>query len=80
MKIGVVAESQPGESRVAASPDAIRSYIKKGLGVTVAAGAGRGSFIPDEAFAQAGAEIAAKAGDLSQADIVLTVRRPSAAG
>ena len=79
MKIGVVAESQPGESRVAASPDAVRSYIKKGLGVTVAAGAGRGSFIPDEAFAQAGAEIAAKAGDLSQADIVLTVRRPSAA-
>jgi NAD(P) transhydrogenase subunit alpha len=79
MKIAVVAESQPGESRVAASPDTVKSYVRKGLGVAVAAGAGGLSFISDAAFAQAGAEIAANAGGLSDADIVLTVRRPSPA-
>jgi NAD(P) transhydrogenase subunit alpha len=79
MKIAVVAEGQPGESRVAASPDSVKSYIKKGLGVVVTAGAGRGSFIPDEAFAQAGAAIIADGAGLADADIVLTVRRPSPA-
>ena len=38
MKIAVVAESQPGESRVAASPDTVKGYIKKGLSVAIAAG------------------------------------------
>src|SRR5437016_1734910 len=78
MKIAVVAESQPGESRVAASPDTVKSYIKKGLSVAVATGAGRGSFISDGAFAQAGANIVGNPAGLSDADIVLTVRRPSA--
>src|SRR5438874_5730703 len=75
MKIAV-AESQPGEARIAASPDTVKAYGKKGAAVTVPAGAGQGSFISDEAFAQAGAEILA-GGGVNHADIVLTVRRPS---
>lgn len=75
MKIAV-AESQPGEARIAASPDTVKAYAKKGVAVTVPAGAGQGSFISDEAFAQAGAEILA-GGGVNHADIVLTVRRPS---
>jgi H+-translocating NAD(P) transhydrogenase subunit alpha len=77
MKIAVAAETQPGESRVAASPDTVKSYAKKGLSVAVAAGAGRGSFIPDEAFAQAGAQIVPDRAGAPDADILLTVRRPT---
>ncbi len=44
------------------------------------AGAGRGSFFPDQAFADAGAKIVPTAAEaLKDADIVLKVRRPSAA-
>ena len=77
MKIAVVAEAQPGESRVAASPDTVKAYAKKGISVSIPAGAGSGSFISDEAFAQAGAEIAAAGSAQSDADIILTVRRPT---
>ena len=77
MKIAVAAETQPGESRVAASPDTVKSYAKKGLSIAVATGAGRGSFIPDEAFAKAGAQIVADGAGVRDADILLTVRRPT---
>ncbi|MGE4253422.1 MAG: Re/Si-specific NAD(P)(+) transhydrogenase subunit alpha [Parvibaculaceae bacterium] len=77
MQIAVLSETHPGEARVAATPDTVKAYIKKGLSVVVAAGAGKGSFISDDAFAQAGAKIAASPADLTDADIVLGVRRPS---
>ena len=75
MKIAIPAETQPGEARVAASPDTVKAYVKKGLEVVVQGGAGEGSHIADEAFATAGAKIAKDA--VKDADIVLTVRRPS---
>ena len=75
MKIAIPAETQPGEARVAASPDTVKAYVKKGLEVVVQAGAGEGSHIADEAFAAAGAKIAKDA--VKDADIVLTVRRAS---
>lgn len=75
MKIAVPTETQAGESRVAASPDTVKAYVKKGAEVWVQAGAGRGASITDDAYAAAGAKI----GDnvVSDADIVLGVRRPS---
>ncbi len=76
MKLAIPTESFPGEARVAASPDTVKAYVKKGLEVAVQAGAGAGAFISDEAFAAAGAKIV-KDG-FGDADIVLTVRRPSA--
>ena len=79
MQIAVLNETHPGEARVAATPDTIRTYVKKGLSAVVAAGAGKGSFISDDAFAQAGAKIAASPAELAEADIVLGVRRPSVA-
>ncbi len=75
MKLGVPAESQAGEARVAASPDMVKAYVKKGLAVSVQAGAGRGAHISDNAYAAAGAEIVP--GDFSDCDIIVTVRRPS---
>ena len=79
MKIAIPAESHPGESRVAASPDTVKAYAKKGLKVAVEAGAGAKAFIGDEAFAAAGAEIVKGSDGFGDADIILTVRRPSEA-
>jgi NAD(P) transhydrogenase subunit alpha len=76
MKIAIPTETQVGESRIAASPDTVKAYVKKGAEVWVEAGAGRGASITDEAFAAAGARIGGD--DVVQgADIVLGVRRPS---
>ncbi|MGH6853809.1 MAG: Re/Si-specific NAD(P)(+) transhydrogenase subunit alpha [Aestuariivirga sp.] len=75
MKLAIPTETFPGEARVAASPDTVKAYVKKGLEVAVQAGAGAGSHISDEAFAGAGAKIVKNG--FSDADIVLTVRRPS---
>ena len=42
MKIAVPTETQAGEQRVAASPDTVKAYVKKGLEVVVQQGAGAG--------------------------------------
>jgi NAD(P) transhydrogenase subunit alpha len=78
MKIGVLAERHPGESRVAVSPDSVKAYVKKGAAIAVEAGAGAGSFISDTNFADAGASMVAGADAAKDADVVLTVRRPEA--
>lgn len=75
MKIAIPTETQAGERRVAASPDTIKNFIKKGAEVWVQAGAGAGASISDDAFAAVGAKIAADG--LPDPDIVLSVRRPS---
>ncbi|MCA0433431.1 MAG: Re/Si-specific NAD(P)(+) transhydrogenase subunit alpha [Proteobacteria bacterium] len=77
MKIAVPAESHPGEARVAASPDTVKAYVKKGVQVAVQAGAGLGANISDEAFQAAGAEIVKGPGVVKDADLVLTIRRPA---
>ena len=71
-------ESDPNEPRVAASPDTAKRLTALGFAVVVEAGAGTLSRIPDEDFAKAGATIG-KASDAGTADVVLKVRRPSAA-
>jgi H+-translocating NAD(P) transhydrogenase subunit alpha len=76
MKIAVPQEVQAGEARVAASPDTVKAYVKKGVAVAVASGAGAGSNFSDEAFATAGATITKSAEVVKDADIVLTIRRP----
>jgi NAD(P) transhydrogenase subunit alpha len=78
MKIGVLAEQFPGERRVAVSPDSVKAYRKKGADVAVEAGAGAGSFIPDKAFAEAGANVASGMQAVREADVILAVRRPQA--
>ncbi len=77
MKIAIPAESHPGELRVAASPDTVKAYVKKGASVVVQAGAGAGSHISDADFAAAGASIVKGETVVKDADVVLTIRRPS---
>ena len=73
MIIGVVRESKPGETRVAATPATVRQLQQLGYEVVVAAGAGDRADLPDEGFVDAGATI----GDPWQADIVFAINAPS---
>ncbi len=70
-------ESDPNETRVAASPETVKKFIALGFDVVVEKGAGEQSRIPDTDFTAAGARIGAGA-DVKQADIILKVRRPEA--
>jgi NAD(P) transhydrogenase subunit alpha len=80
MKIGVPAEADGLESRVAATPETVKKFIALGATVSVETGAGVKSRIPDAEYAAAGATIAPTAADaVNGADIVLKVRRPEAA-
>jgi NAD(P) transhydrogenase subunit alpha len=71
--IGVVQESTPGETRVAATPATVAQLLKLGYAVVVEAGAGQRSDFPDTAFVEAGATI----GDAWKADIVFGINAPS---
>ncbi|MCO7727138.1 Re/Si-specific NAD(P)(+) transhydrogenase subunit alpha [Brucella intermedia] len=69
-------ESDPNESRVAASAETVKKFIALGFDVVVEKGAGEKSRIPDAEFTAAGARIGTAA-DAKTADVVLKVRRPS---
>ncbi|MFB7948719.1 Re/Si-specific NAD(P)(+) transhydrogenase subunit alpha [Kitasatospora phosalacinea] len=72
-RVGVVAESAPGETRVAATPATVRGLLALGYDVVVEPGAGAASGFDDAAYAAAGAA----AGDAWAADVVLKVNAPS---
>ena len=77
--IAVTRERRDGETRCALTPETVKKFIALGASVTVEAGTGTGSSIPDADYAAAGATVAkdTKAA-LSGADIVLKVRGPTA--
>ena len=74
--IGVVAESSPGETRVAATPATVRQLIDLGYVVAVESGAGAKASFTDEAYVEAGAVIA-PAADVWRSGIVFKVNAPS---
>ena len=77
MKISVLKERRPGETRVAATPETVKKLIGLGHSVTVESGAGTVAGFLDAAFTEAGATIAGSAAEAaSGADIVFKVRRP----
>ncbi len=79
MRIGVPAETRPGESRVAATPETVKKLATGGKHqVLVQSGAGVGAAVPDAGFQAAGATIVATAAEAYAADIVLKVRAPDA--
>jgi NAD(P) transhydrogenase subunit alpha len=75
MKIAIVAEVDPTEPRVAATPDTVKKMVALGAEVAVEPGAGQKSGVLDADYAAAGATVAADAA--RGADIVLKVRRPA---
>jgi NAD(P) transhydrogenase subunit alpha len=76
MRIGIPAETRPGETRVAATPETVKKLAAKHQ-VVVQSGAGVMAAAIDDAYVAAGASIGSAADALS-ADIVLKVRAPDA--
>lgn len=77
MKVGVPREVKESEYRVAITPAGVRELMLAGHEVLVQAGAGEGSAIEDEEYANAGARIAAEAAEVwSCAELVLKVKEP----
>src|ERR1700710_1579535 len=77
MRLAVLKERRPAETRVAATPDTVKKLIALGLTVAVESGAGAQAAIADADFAAAGAEIAADpAALLAGAGIVFAVQAP----
>jgi H+-translocating NAD(P) transhydrogenase subunit alpha len=78
MKIAVPRETAPGETRVALNPQSVGQLKTDDVEILVQAGAGEGSFISDEQFAEAGATMVPDAAALyGQVELVLRVGRPS---
>ncbi len=76
MKIAVVRETAPGETRVAATPETVKKFIGLGAEVSVEAGAGEQASVPDADFEAAGATVAPREKALSGADIILAINGP----
>ena len=81
MKLAVLKERRPHETRVAASPETVSKFAGLGLDVVVESGAGEAASFSDDTYKKAGAAIAkdprAAAGG---ADIVIKIQRPMIAG
>ena len=77
MKIGIPLEVEAGEPRVAATPDTVKKLVGLGADVAIEPNAGVKSGVLDSDYKTAGATVAADA--VSNADIVLKVRRPTEA-
>ncbi len=73
MRIAVRREPDPGERRVAGTPESVRQLVGAGLEVTVEAGAGIAAGYPDADYAAAGATVSKKL-DLAKTDVLAHVR------
>ncbi len=77
MRIGVPAETRPGEARVAATAETVKKLAAAGHQVVIESGAGLAASQTDDAYVAAGATIG-NAADAFGAEAVLKVRAPSA--
>jgi NAD(P) transhydrogenase subunit alpha len=78
MKIAVVRETAPGETRVAATPETVKKFSGLGAEVAVESGAGDAASISDADFEAAGATVAPRENLLADADIILAINGPDA--
>ncbi|QJD90191.1 Re/Si-specific NAD(P)(+) transhydrogenase subunit alpha [Duganella dendranthematis] len=76
MRISVPAETRPGETRVAATPETVKKLAAKHQ-ILVQAGAGLAASVTDDAYVAAGAQIV-PASEVWSAEVILKVRAPNA--
>ena len=76
MLVGVPGETDPAETRVAATPETVKKFVGLGAEVAVEHGAGAKAGFPDAEYQSAGARLV-DADQALGADLVLKVRRPS---
>ncbi|MFN4038966.1 MAG: NAD(P) transhydrogenase subunit alpha [Erythrobacter sp.] len=79
MKIAILKERAPGETRVAATPETAKKYAALGLDVAIEAGAGGAASVTDAAYAEAGVSVGNAAATIKDADIVLGIQAPDVA-
>jgi NAD(P) transhydrogenase subunit alpha len=78
VQIGVPTETALRERRVALVPDGVRMLLRAGCAVRVQRGAGRGAYVPDEAYAAAGAVLVDDAAQvLREVQVLAKVQPPS---
>jgi proton-translocating NAD(P)+ transhydrogenase subunit alpha len=73
MNIALLRESRAGETRVALTPDAVKTLVRDGWTVLVERGAGVASHFSDDAYVAAGATIA----DAPRGEVNLRVNAPT---
>ena len=79
VQIGIARETAPGERRVAITPETCKKLIAAGASVRIERGLGDGAHFPDQAYADAGAQLADDArAATADADLLLCVQPPSA--
>jgi NAD(P) transhydrogenase subunit alpha len=77
--IAAAHETAPGERRVALTPETCRKLVAAGAQVRIARGLGDGAHFPDQAYADAGAQLVDdNTALLADADLVLCVQPPPA--
>jgi len=77
LKVFIPKESEPGETRVAATPETVKKLAAAKLAVSIEAGAGERATFSDAAYAAAGAQIEAdRARGLADAGLVLKLHPP----
>ena len=78
MKIAVLKETAPGETRCAAIPETVKKFIGLGAEVAVETGAGASAGISDVEFEAAGAKTGDRKAAFSGAGIILCINGPEA--
>ncbi len=77
MLVGVPTEVKNHEYRVAITPSGVTELVRHGHDVIIQAGAGRGSSIPDEEYAAAGAKIVPDHDQVwGDAEMIMKVKEP----
>ncbi len=76
MRIAVPVERQPGEARVALTPESVKKLAATGVEIAVEAGAGVKAGFLDDQYKTAGATLADRASLLAGADVLACVNRP----
>jgi len=80
MKIAILKERRPHETRVAATPETVKKLKALGAEVTIEAGAGAAASYIDQAYLDAGANVVPDAAAaLAAGDIVFKIQRPMSA-
>jgi len=75
MIIGIPRESLTGETRVAILPAEVKKLSSDFLKFKIESGAGNGSFIADEIYAESGAEIVSDV--YSDSDLIIRINPPT---
>jgi len=80
MKIAILKERRPHETRVAATPETVKKLRALGAEITIEAGAGTAAAYTDQAYLDAGANIVPDAQSAAASgEIIFKIQRPMSA-